>query len=324
MADAGLLALKWEELRRRAEGDGRTELALEASPDVEGMWLALSRSGGLRVLLALDAEEGGGVPDLGPQSALEVVVHEVSLAGSTRRCIDIRCVVSGLDDVFRLFVAVLLRKRAELRPPAAVAGAIKELFDLLGLTAGSRQRNLGDLGELWVLSRLQGLGSHAIEAWTGPATGRHDFTRGRVALEVKAGLRPHRTVTISDVGQLEPPPDGRLFLIVMTLEADPAGELSVGGLANRVRADVAPTAPIAPEVDAKLKRLCALGERHSYRLHETRVFEISEDTPRLRPPMLKGVPPSVEGLSYRLGLGHLGPWELNARDHDTALRLVLP
>jgi len=314
MVDVGMLAIKWAELRREQRGAGHALPAGE--PGLEA-WLALTESGGLRVLLALADDERDPVVDVGRDGALRCNVQLLTVGGSPRRCIDLSCGRKALDEVFHHFTFVLLRLRAELRASATVEAAIREFCDLLGLTGeAGRHRNLGDLGELLVLSWLQDRNPAAVEAWTGPATGRHDFRSGPLALEVKSGLRPQGKVTIARLDQLEPPEEGELWLVVLTFEADPLGDLTVAGMARRVDARIPSGAQVQPEARAKLDVAAALGEVNAYSLYEARVYRITEDTPRLRSGMLVGVPEAVRSISYVLGLEHLEPWRLPPGDHD--------
>jgi hypothetical protein len=85
-----------------------------------------------------------------------------------------------------------------------------------------RNREIGLLGELWVLWRvLQNLGPKAISCWTGPASEQHDFRLAMDDLEVKTTLSHSRDHVISGLGQLVT--SEHRSLSVISIQLKPAG-----------------------------------------------------------------------------------------------------
>jgi hypothetical protein len=67
----------------------------------------------------------------------------------------------------------------------------------------SRSETIGLMGELLVLERLLNADPHSLATWQSPNDGLHDFQSNGHALEVKAGLGPSSSITISALDQLD-------------------------------------------------------------------------------------------------------------------------
>jgi hypothetical protein len=120
---------------------------------------------------------------------------------------------------------------------AAVNECVVRWKDLLRLvTLLSPERQLGLVGELWLLSHLVArLGpADALAAWTGPTRAAHDFRFGRYEIEVKATRGERRVHVISSDTQLVASPECELYLLSLqfTLAGAEAGE----SLASRITA----------------------------------------------------------------------------------------
>jgi hypothetical protein len=91
----------------------------------------------------------------------------------------------------------------------------------------SPERQLGLFGELWVLDRLvRAHGEAALASWLGPNAEAHDFRWAATELEVKTTRRQHRHHKINGLDQLDPSPDGHLFLLSLQFAA--AGQTDSG------------------------------------------------------------------------------------------------
>lgn len=87
----------------------------------------------------------------------------------------------------------------------------------------SRMETVGLLGELIVLERLIITNQESLMSWQAPLDGLHDFQQAGHALEVKAGLGPASTITISKLDQLETAGLRRLDLLHVRLIESPTG-----------------------------------------------------------------------------------------------------
>ena len=81
----------------------------------------------------------------------------------------------------------------------------------------SRTDVIGLIGELLVLERLLGLDAAIVSTWEAPADGLHDFHARGHSLEIKAGLGPSPTITISRLDQLDTAGLRRLDLVHIKL-----------------------------------------------------------------------------------------------------------
>jgi hypothetical protein len=67
----------------------------------------------------------------------------------------------------------------------------------------SRPETIGLIGELLVLEQLLVADPYGLATWQSPDDGLHDFESSGHALEVKAGLGPSSSITISALDQLD-------------------------------------------------------------------------------------------------------------------------
>lgn len=81
----------------------------------------------------------------------------------------------------------------------------------------------GLVGELLVLEQLLASDPGCLEYWESPSDGLHDFQKGGHSLEVKTGLGPSASITISSIDQLDTAGVRRLDLLHVRLIAAPEG-----------------------------------------------------------------------------------------------------
>lgn len=82
---------------------------------------------------------------------------------------------------------------------------------------------IGLIGELLILERLLAIDSGCLASWQSPNDGLHDFQITGHALEVKAGVGPASTITISRLDQLDTTGIRRLELLHVRLMETPDG-----------------------------------------------------------------------------------------------------
>lgn len=87
----------------------------------------------------------------------------------------------------------------------------------------SRSETVGLIGELLVMERLLQASSENLATWEAPHDGLHDFQRGGHAIEIKTGLGPAASITISRLDQLDITGLRQLNLIHVKLIESPSG-----------------------------------------------------------------------------------------------------
>ena len=102
----------------------------------------------------------------------------------------------------------------------------------------SRSETVGLIGELLVLERLLSGDSRCLDTWKAPTDGLHDFQMHGYALEVKTGIGPAPSITISRLDQLDTAGLQRLDLLHVRLI-----ETTGGRALNDIISDVAGRLP---------------------------------------------------------------------------------
>lgn len=110
----------------------------------------------------------------------------------------------------------------------------RALFEQLALLTPERQ--LGLLGELWLLDRLVNVhGASALDSWTGPKGEAHDFRIGNHQFEVKTTSGERRIHVISSDSQLTPSPGHNLYLLSLQFAAGGTGGRSLHDVVEALR-----------------------------------------------------------------------------------------
>lgn len=200
----------------------------------------------------------------------------------------------------------------------AAWGAWVRLLDRKAIL--SKEKQLGLIGELWLLRRIANNKgwAFALDSWHGEANAEHDFCLATVDIEVKSTTNEQRVHTIGSATQLLKSPDRDLYLL--SLQFTPA----MRGVANAVSLS-GEVESIVNELDDGLRsrldaRLTAAGWRSEHSRHYGQVFvhrskpvlvKVDEECPRLTLPMIaqlgQMIAHRVGSISYRVdvtGLGH--------------------
>ncbi|MHB1510431.1 MAG: PD-(D/E)XK motif protein [Acidimicrobiales bacterium] len=178
-----------------------------------------------------------GAADLDPSPLVQVEVTRRQLDGGDIVEIATRTVM--LFPYFHGFcLSVADRIQLDgLDANEAVNECVAGWTDLLRqATLLSPERQLGLIGELWLLSRLVArLGpAEALAAWTGPSQAAHDFRFGRFEVEVKTTRGERRVHVISGDTQLLASLGCKLYMLSLQFTA--AGADAGESLASRVAA----------------------------------------------------------------------------------------
>ncbi len=204
-----------------------------------------------------------------------------------RRYADVYCVERQLDQLFSE-VCVDVLEAVEARPNQALAATNEVLATWRSLFAPSntvlRTSALAGLfGELVMLRDLLSKTPSAALMWHGPAGERHDFTSGKIAVEVKTTTRPDgRAARIHGLDQLNPPMNGRLHLRWIRVAQESDGE-SVPDLVRHVLAatDDPPTVhSMLAEVGFRLSDDSRY-ESIRFRIVEDDLLTVTDGFPRL-------------------------------------------
>ncbi|MFE2722850.1 PD-(D/E)XK motif protein [Kitasatospora sp. NPDC059327] len=226
------------------------------------------------------------------------------------RFADIACTSRELDDVFTgLCRDVLVALAADGERPYRAARAVVERWRRL-FSGGRRpltdEQIVGLFGELLVLIRLLECDPGAVCHWAGPEGERHDFTDGRLAVEVKssAAASERRLLRIHGLDQLEPPEHGELFIAWHRLQPDPRGR-TLDELVAHAR-------ELCDDEAAFLSKLARLGyhpsdqDQYGLRLTpvESRWYPVDDGFPRLTTTSIPGVdvPAGVLDVRYTVDL----------------------
>ncbi|WP_064685704.1 PD-(D/E)XK motif protein [Rhizobium bangladeshense] len=98
----------------------------------------------------------------------------------------------------------------------------------------SRSDIIGLIGELLVLERTLGADPNLVPSWEAPEDGLHDFHSRGHAFEIKTGLGPSPSITISRLDQLDTTGLRRLDLIHVKLIEAPDGR-TLGDILTSIR-----------------------------------------------------------------------------------------
>lgn len=172
----------------------------------------------------------------------------------------------------------------------------------------TRESALGLYGELTILERLAstvGI-ARAVDVWTGPERGLHDFEAGTLAVEVKTSQGVAGPVRIGSLEQLDPSGLKQLALCRVVVVPDGSGR-DLAALVKRTRAaasDAGPSARRALDQRLLMSGYIEPGPRdapfESLSVLGIEAYDVSGTFPRVTREV---VPAAVLSAEYRLDLG---------------------
>jgi hypothetical protein len=223
--------------------------------------------------------------------------------------LDIHCRRFELRDAFISLAELVITQLngVELGGVENVVVETLENWRLLFGGAGSDTESLtGLMGELLILRDLAVQDPRALEAWTGPKGGRHDFRFGSKAIEVKTTLsQVGRKVQIHGASQMIGPEGGLLVLAFVRLETVPNGSCSLSSLVKEVVSAGVARAKLLEVLEAHDVDLSkAVVDEQKFEVREVRYYEVDERFPRITPLSFVGgaLPQGVTDLSYGVEL----------------------
>jgi hypothetical protein len=205
-------------------------------------------------------------------------------------------------------------------PDAALRRALRDwraLFEQLAMLTPERQ--LGLLGELWLLDRLLDVhGATALDAWTGPRAEAHDFRIEDREFEVKTTSSEHRNHVISSDSQLTASPGRTLYLLSLQFAAGGPNARSLANVVEAIRSRT-DLMGIASRFDELLEATFQLSSStlgHYTKRMQLRspplLVAVTESFPRVTRADILSIPRSemvrISDLRYRVNLEGLG-WE---------------
>jgi hypothetical protein len=192
----------------------------------------------------------------------------------------------------------------------------RELLEHVSSNVLGMEKLIGLFGELWFLREMVQRHPKAVGYWTGPKGSRHDFSIGAFAIEVKTTLSRHgRFIEIHGHQQLEPPEDGKLYLVVIKLEQVPALGENLPELVESIiqsGGDRYTIFNLMAQIDTSLLQLNDYKDIR-FRLYERRIYEVNDSFPRVISESFIGgtLPNGVLKLNYQIDLSNEVPEPLN-------------
>jgi hypothetical protein len=330
MTDLDQLRVSWTALSAAPgpSGHGVATLALDDQLPT-GRAVVARDLDGRRHLLVPRAQAEPVMEDR-ESGAVQILALSLGEGAAATEFVDVVCRDPKLADVFDDLILAILRElvRDGTQPNAACLRVLEEWRQMLRPPPReplSVNQTAGLVAELMVASAILVRDpAHRIDVWTGPSPGRHDFRRGRLAIEVKATLSTGEpTPEIHGIEQLEAPPDGELYLVWMRLERVPGGQLTVAGLVEDLRRLVGGGPPVYERLMESGWRPESASEAIQFELRERRVHAVRDAFPRLVPRMIAGgVPPGLVNVRYSINLDAAGTPPLTDTETDILFQTI--
>ncbi|AZV18970.1 PD-(D/E)XK motif protein [Mesorhizobium sp. M7A.F.Ce.TU.012.03.2.1] len=265
-----------------------------------------------------------------PSPFTDITMVEVRIDGT--RCVEISTDATSLFGTFYLLMVDVVRAVLErsIPPIAALDTSLSHWRALLQTSALlSDERQLGLVGELWLLERLlRSLGSIGLQAWVGPSSQSHDFRLGDAEFEVKATSGARRVHMINGLHQLAPTADARLYLLSLRFVDAGAGGETLGETVERISTLITPG-----DLHGFQEKLSAVGFRAADAVHysrrrrmadRARLIPIEDGVPRLTAGAfvelpVRFAPTRISDVTYRIDVEGMGLVE-----GTTAFTAVIP
>lgn len=304
--------LSWERFESLIDAGPPAVERVAGEPQVE----IFTDPGGTRIGIRVFSDEPAPLTPL-----VEMDTRTTFVEG--RRATEISTVNPGLYREFYAFACAVADgvQIASLTPVRAVDSALASWAALLErLAILSPERQMGLLGELWMVERLAaGQGwEPALLSWNGPDAEEHDFSLQTADVEVKTTVSERRIHMVGSLTQLLAKPGRSLY--ILSLQYTRAG-LGPGKTLTEAVADLhaavsaqAPT--LARELEARLERSgWRAGHGPYYRTkwslrNAARLVAVDDACPSIVPSTLASLGASrlsrIVQVSYRADLEGLG------------------
>jgi hypothetical protein len=316
----------WDQIRQHGSVSG----AISARP------LQVSGLSAADVLLCITQDSnpglllrnpGGRVPLPKPGCGRLVVKREQLLRDGSQPddYIRIECLEPSLETPFALLASQVVSHLASgATPSKACMDAVLEFRRLLSRNGGllpSEEEILGLAGELLLLRSLVSASPHLWQGWNGPLGSARDYSWGTVDIEAKASrMAGESRLTVNGLDQLEPEVGRELMIHHVVLTNNPMGTIDIPALVDEIRAQISD-----PEgFDERLASAGYLSEQkdlwleHSFTLHATCIYRVSDDFPRIRKSDFPEgtLPAGVAKLRYDILLSNCADFRLSTSEGD--------
>jgi hypothetical protein len=314
MTSLEALRVGWMALSEKPTKDGRvvSTIPLELETPAGQVLVGRDLEGGRHLLVPSPLEL---VVSDDASEAVRIQPLELGTGADRESFVDVVCEEEALFDVFDDLLVVLTREVSQAQDPGGVCAEV--VFRWREMLRPARQESLsvsqaaGLLAELITAIRIVELDPQSrIDVWQGPSGAKHDFRRGRDAIEVKASLsHKEASALIHGLEQLEAPDQGSLHLVWMRMEQIADGSLSVDQKVQELRSLVSGTEVMYRLLGEAGWSPGAESAKLTFEVVESRVFSVDRDFPKLTASSLsQGVqPPGIDDVRYRVLLDAVQP-----------------
>ncbi|WP_026343534.1 PD-(D/E)XK motif protein [Nocardia sp. BMG111209] len=288
---------------------------------------AVDSSGLRHILVPVDSRQTIRRGLNGP--ILQLSRRPLQTSESYRVYADLTCFHRDFNDVFTTLCGDILAATEETaqQPVKGLYRVLDHWRALFQNTTSLRPQQLAGLyAELLVLERLLDINPSSHSVWRGPTGHHHDFSSGRVAVEVKESIAfGDKGIRVHGLDQLDAP-EGGLLLAWFRLAPDLSGP-SLQDLIDRALES-------SDDESAVLAALVLAGYRASdidhyrdvkFRTAEERWYRVDSNFPRLTSTMLSSaqVPVQVHDVHYTVDLSVEPPYPLNDDEVGAHLRAMV-
>jgi Putative PD-(D/E)XK family member, (DUF4420) len=253
-------------------------------------------------------------------SGVQILKHRLVDRGRLRPFVDLVCLKPHLHRLFSIIISEVL-SALEINafyPDRTCQQVLNRWRELLNEepTRISMEKYIGLFGELWFLRKMVQYSPEIVQYWIGPEGGRYDFSIGSIAIEVKTTLSPYgRRVEIHGHRQMEPPENGKLYIVVLKLEHLPGTGESVQGLIDSIVSngvDLHTLLILLARADVRLADLETFYDT-CFQVLENRIYAVNDDFPCITSKSFTNatLPPGVIRLNYQVDLSNEPPYPLD-------------
>ena len=245
--------------------------------------------------------------------------------------IRIECLDSALRQPFAVLASqVVNHLEAGSTASRACMDAVIEFRRLLSRHGGvlpSEEEILGLAGELLLIRSLVSEAPYLWQGWNGPLGSCRDYSWGMTDIEAKASrLSGDARLTVNGLDQLEPEQGRDLYIHHSVLSDNPIGTIVVPQMADEIREVIS-----NPEAfDERMASAGYLPEQrdlwleHRFTLHETTLYRVTDDFPRIRrSDFPEGtLPAGVSRLRYDILLANCSGFRLTSAETQQLISTV--
>ena len=240
---------------------------------------------------------------------------------------------TALEDIFILLINDIIEELQVVLTEQEAINAIhikinewRRLFERLSTEGLNSEQQVGLYGELFFIKRLMESDINhdaIIQSWLGTSGSNHDFSFGKISIEIKTTRANYPTLKITNELQLDILGLDHLFVVLLAVDVREALTDTLTSIIADIQYYLANNRSILNLFNQKLQEVGYFKDHEdqykktSYHLRDYIIYKVTEGFPRIDRAVLGT--DSIFNVSYQINLAYCGNFQIDERELKNSL-----